>query len=280
MSGSDRPDWLAARIRREPTDTSGLVVRDSTPVVCFGDQRTARVATLGNNPSFREFLGADGRLLTDGRRRLETLESLGAARLSELTDDQVRRVLDGCYDYFDRNPSEWFDGLGPVLANLGTSYEDRTACHLDLVQWATEKVWTCRDLEKAQRRRLLDEDEPFLIEQLAWDRPGAGRLELVLVNGDTCYRQCRDVGVPWVEAERLDAGGKSARFWFAEWHGVRLIGWSTNLAYRPTSALLKAAVPERAVQLVEQLGWTPTAARPSRVPSREPVSLHDRTSQR
>lgn len=255
MGGSDSLDWLAARICREPPDMS-LVVPDSTPVLCFGDQRTARVATLGINPSFREFLGADARLLTGRQRRLQTLQSLGAVRLSELTDDQVRRVLDDCYDYFDGNPCEWFDALGPVLEQFGVSYKDRSACHLDLVQWATEQAWTCRNVSKAQRRRLLDEDEPFLIKQLSWDRPGVGRFELILVNGDTCYRQCRDIGVPWMEAERLEVGGKSARFWFAEWHGVRLICWSTNLAYRPTSALLKRAVPERAAQLVERLGWT------------------------
>lgn len=258
MGGSDGFGWLAARIRREPPDPSGLVVTDSTPVVCFGDQRTARVATLGINPSFREFLGADGRLLTGGQRRLQTLSSLGAEHLCELTDDQVCRVLDGCYNYFDGNPYEWFDALGQVLGSFGVSYSDRSACHLDLVQWATERVWTCSDLTKAQRRRLLDEDEQFLTEQLSWNRPDVGRYELVLVNGDTCYRQCRDVGVPWEEAERLQVGGKSARFWFAEWHGVRLICWSANLAYRPTSALLKAAVPEHAAQLVERLGWTPS----------------------
>ncbi len=255
------PDWLIARVRHDPSSLPGLVVPGSTPVVCFGDQRSARVATLGINPSFREFVDSDKRLLTGTKRRLETLESLGAERLSELNDEQVRRLLDGCYDYFQHNPLDWFDALGPVLDQVGASYKARSACHLDLVQWATSKAWKDRGLEEAHRRALLSEDAPFLIKQLTWDRPGAGPLELVLVNGDTCYKQCKAVGVRWSEPDRQVFEGKPATFWWAKWHGVRLLCWSTNLAYGATPAVLIEAVPRHARALLEDLGWLPSTAK-------------------
>ena len=39
------------------------IVEQSTPVVAFGDCTTARVATLGINPSYEEFQDSNGVLL-------------------------------------------------------------------------------------------------------------------------------------------------------------------------------------------------------------------------
>ena len=54
----------------------------STPVVAFGDVRKAAVATLGWNPSKREFLDSRGNELVRTERRLETLASLGESDLA------------------------------------------------------------------------------------------------------------------------------------------------------------------------------------------------------
>ena len=56
------------------------VVPGSTPVVAFGDPFVATVATLGINPSLREFLNG-GQFLDGPSRRLATLRSLGAESL-------------------------------------------------------------------------------------------------------------------------------------------------------------------------------------------------------
>jgi hypothetical protein len=50
----------------------------------------------------------------------------------------------------DRNPyRRWFDPLDQALrAAFGVSYYAGTACHLDLVQWATTPVWNNRDRRK------------------------------------------------------------------------------------------------------------------------------------
>jgi hypothetical protein len=55
------------------------VVAGSTPVVSFGDPLRTRIATLGINPSRKGFLDDQGQLLAGARRRLATLDSIGAA---------------------------------------------------------------------------------------------------------------------------------------------------------------------------------------------------------
>ena len=66
------PDYVVAMVRRSPPEQSS-VAPGSTPVVAFGDPTRAEIATLGINPSAREFV-EDGRLLTGDHRRLATLD--------------------------------------------------------------------------------------------------------------------------------------------------------------------------------------------------------------
>lgn len=73
------PPQLVAMVRRVPP-TGAPVVRGSVPVVAFGDPERAEVATLGINPSHREF-AENGVLLSGQQRRLATLESLGPPSL-------------------------------------------------------------------------------------------------------------------------------------------------------------------------------------------------------
>ncbi len=75
-------DALHVRLRRLPSRSS---VAGSLPVVFFGDLVTARVATIGLNPSPQEYLNPAGEELTGNRRRFETLASLGATTRESLT---------------------------------------------------------------------------------------------------------------------------------------------------------------------------------------------------
>jgi hypothetical protein len=44
---------------------------------------------------------------------------------------------------------KWFDQMEEfVLTNTGYSYFDGTACHLDLIQWATDPVWSSELITK------------------------------------------------------------------------------------------------------------------------------------
>jgi hypothetical protein len=88
MAG-DVPDYLVRMVRRPAPTTA--VIPGTTPVVAFEDPRRAEIATLGINPSLREFHGADGRPLTEKRRRLSTLGSLLAQK--NTSESLSRNVL-------------------------------------------------------------------------------------------------------------------------------------------------------------------------------------------
>src|SRR5690242_3216268 len=133
-SAADIPDYIEARTRQHPPATA-LV--GSTPVIAFGDVCKSTVATLGWNPSKIEFLDRNGNYLVEDKRRLETLASLGENDLVAASNDSVRRVFQGCNNYFHRHPYHWFNKLEKILKHVGVSYYDGSACHLDFVQWAT-----------------------------------------------------------------------------------------------------------------------------------------------
>lgn len=107
----------------------------------------------------------------------------------------------------------------------GTYYgEGANACHLDLVQWATDPTWG--GIGRQTRRRLLDDDLPFLLDQVR-----ASRLRLILVNGNGVLRVLgREAGCRLRQVgDRLECGSVVSRIMEGELEGVRLLGWSANL---------------------------------------------------
>ena len=113
------------------------------PVPFFGRITEATVATVGINPSNREFVAPDGIELDGDERRLPTLASLSLEKWSHATGGDVRDVAHACLDYFDRNPYRlWFDVLERML-NIGgfSYYRGARAAHIDLVAYATISKW-------------------------------------------------------------------------------------------------------------------------------------------
>lgn len=220
------PDYIERRIRRSIPPDSG-VVPGSTPVVSFGNSRTAVFATLGINPSRAEFLAKNGDLLIGEYRRLSTHNSLGIDSLADAPVSLVTQVLRDCDNYFAINPySRWFNQLEGVLNECGASYYNGTACHLDLVQWATDPTWGRLD-PKSIKKHLLDADAAFLADQLSREN-----ISVLLVNGSAVISQLeRSLGVTFIEQApitgyrlhdtRLFTGTISGK--------ITVIAWSTNL---------------------------------------------------
>jgi hypothetical protein len=126
------------------------------PVPFFGDLSSAVVATVGINPSNREFVDYAGRALDEEERRLPTLRSLGVQRWSDVDASHVREIIYACTEYFERNPYDrWFRTLQRILEPSGlTFYGSRpTSCHIDLVPFATEDKWGT--LALSDRKDLL-----------------------------------------------------------------------------------------------------------------------------
>ena len=141
--------------RLEESTLSGAnVIPWSCPVPSFGDPSSSIVATLGLNPSNREFVDGAGNELDGDQRRFHTLRSLELSRWSDATARHLELIIDSCRAYFSRNPDDgWFRKLDYLISGTKASYYDDTAaaCHLDLIPYATSCKWT----ELTQRQRSL-----------------------------------------------------------------------------------------------------------------------------
>src|SRR5438094_2076415 len=116
---------LSILVRRlDDTAMSGAdVIPWSCPVPSFGDISRSRIATLGLNPSNREFVDESGTELDGPSRRFHTLKSLGLARWSDVGTRHLQLILDSCLAYFSRNPyNGWFRKLDQIISGTPASY--------------------------------------------------------------------------------------------------------------------------------------------------------------
>lgn len=138
----------------EPALRATAIIPWSSPVPAFGDLASSRVATLGLNPSNREFVDENGRELNGSVRRFHTLTSLGLHSWREATPSHYKLIDETCRQYFSTNPYDlWFRKLDRLITGTGFSYYSGSACHLDLIPYATACKWT--ELTSGQRERLL-----------------------------------------------------------------------------------------------------------------------------
>ena len=206
------------------------ITPQTTPVVAFGRPQQARVATLGINPSDREFSRRDGSLLPPDRKRLVDREMLNIDDESELSLEDAERVVEGGYSYFE-NPDKvyktWFSWMETyAVLPSGASYFDGTACHLDIVQWATSPVW--RDLHPHRAQRiLLDADVEFLRFQLT-----TYKIPLLLLNGRAVLNQFVALRICDLEEEKNVSkreGARGCQFVVGNFASTKVLGWTNNI---------------------------------------------------
>jgi hypothetical protein len=167
----------------------------ASPVPCFGDLQHASVATLGINPSNREFVDDEGEELTNRDRRFHTLNSFGLDHWSQARNGEIEQIIESCAEYFFRNPyGVWFNRLNPIVGATGCSYYDRLfpACHIDLLPFATDAKWG--SLFASRRRKILQENADLLVQLIQ-----ASNLELIILNGQSVVSEF--VAVTDVELE-------------------------------------------------------------------------------
>jgi len=152
-------DILSTLIKKinSPELSSSNIIKWSTPIPSFGDISTSTVATLGLNPSNREFVDSCGDELHGKERRFHTLGSLGLNNWDNINNQHIDLIDKSCREYFFNNPYDtWFKSLDILMSDLGVSYYNKdmpTACHLDLVPYATIKKWG--RLTTSQQHQLL-----------------------------------------------------------------------------------------------------------------------------
>lgn len=181
------PSYVLDRLRQAPSAAS---VQGSLPIIAFGDYSTAQVATIGINPSQREYLDSRGNELDGTRRRFATLRSLGCERRQDLSDVQCEVALDAMRHYFHRDTVyAWFRPLDRVLEGFGIEKRFRQACHLDLIQEATSPTWSKLRVERpALAQELLSQDLPFLRQQIENSEIG-----LLICDGRTAFERIRQL---------------------------------------------------------------------------------------
>lgn len=175
------------------------VIRWGCPVPSFGDLSNSHVATLGLNPSNREFMDGSGNELQGPQRRFHTLSSLGLKSWAEADARHLRLILDTCLTYFRRNPYDtWFRKLDLVLSGAKASYYSASsaACHLDLIPYATERKWT--ELAGRQRSALLAATSDTLA-LLLRDSP----IRTLILNGRSVVDQFEDMAAAHLERQEM-----------------------------------------------------------------------------
>jgi hypothetical protein len=111
-----------------------------------------------------------------------------------------------------------------LRTGLGVSYYDGSACHLDLVQWATDPVWG-KIPSSAAREALLEDGVPHLRAQLTREN-----VRLVLLNGRQVIDQVTSLGLAeLIDIRNISLGRQPCRLLLGTGRGVRWLGWSTNL---------------------------------------------------
>lgn len=152
-----------------------------SPILSFGNVTTARIATVGLNPSNREFVDKAGSELNGAERRFHSLGSLGLQNWKDVKQEHLSAILTLCYEYFDRNPYDgWFKKLDYIISGTKMSYyfPSSRACHLDLIPYATSCKWT--ELSSEQKGLLLKMSSDVLGMLL-----NDSSIELIILNGKT-----------------------------------------------------------------------------------------------
>jgi len=236
-------DLLLQRIMKAPPIRE-YITPESTPVVAFGNPLTAKVATIGINPSSREFLDAKGQLLSEANRRLADFRYLGIKSHSEIDETVAKKILEESNSYFKRDDSvyQWFAPLQKyVLEPAKASFRDSTATHLDLVQWSTDPVWGSIDDSNA-RNALIKDDIRFLEELLR-----SSSYQIVFMNGATVVKTLQKFGLVELEQDGwtpLGKGTKKSALWKGRivGSGATCLGWSLNLQHYQTTEANKEAL--------------------------------------
>jgi hypothetical protein len=183
------------------------VIRWGCPVPSFGDPSNARVATVGLNPSNREFVDKLGNELQGPFRRFHTLSSLCLASWSDVDARHLRLILESCRTYFHGNPYDtWFRRLDQVVSRAGASFYDPScaACHLDLIPYATARKWT--ELSARQRASLLAVAADTL-GLLLRDSP----VRILILNGQSVVNQFQAIAGICLERQQMRTWSLSRR---------------------------------------------------------------------
>lgn len=170
-------------------------------------------------------------------------QTLGYYPGTPLTQEVAELILEGNKNYFtgeNANPYSWFNAVQDyALSPIGAFYGTGSAAHVDLVQWATDPVWS--DIEdETTRQALIEEDIEFLRElfQLKkWDA--------IIINGSLAIDTLTNYGMLEIKTtETQKVHDKSRTFITGTRAKSNALGFSVNLPNPWTSTITKHYVAD------------------------------------
>ncbi|HCD53578.1 MAG TPA: hypothetical protein DEQ34_14110 [Balneolaceae bacterium] len=179
------------------------IISWASPIIMFGDIDKSHVATVGINPSDKEFLDSKGNEIDGALRRFHTLRSLGLNKWSQVSENQLSEILRLNQIYFKNNPyDKWFKKLDFLMSGSDLSYyfPYLSACHLDLIPFATKTKWG--SLNTQQKECLLSEGSNILGELVK-----KSTIKILLLNGKSVvdnFLKISDVDFKSMRQERWD----------------------------------------------------------------------------
>jgi hypothetical protein len=211
------------------TEPEKYLVPGSTPVISFGDFTTSDLLTLSINPSSKEFQKGS-KLLPVGSKRLVDKELLGIRNDEPINETHAKRIWEGCQKYFSEgsNPYSWFNDLDLVLGNIGRSYRDGKAAHVDLVQWATFPAWA--SIPRETQNSMVDADLEFLKFQIRQEN-----VRQIVINGRQVFdviRKLPDFDIEIVDEFKYQSGNlkkTNSLFIGTGPQKKKVIGWTSTL---------------------------------------------------
>ena len=220
---------IQERILKMTSPVGVGVIPMTTPVVSFGDFTTSRIATLGINPSSKEFLSGK-KLRSNQRKRLVDFETLGKKNQDSLTPQEAKQVWDGCKNYFSGKNAywSWFKHFDQILERIDSGYKSGLSAHLDLSPWATSPIWN--KMSEIEQSRLINHDLGFLTWQLK-ESP----IQTILFNGSTVRKALESTKGFHLQIDRdieYTAGGKGqvSKFYSGDGpSGELVLGWTLNM---------------------------------------------------
>jgi len=221
---------------KKPIEEGLYIVKGTTPILYFGNYKDAKACTIATNPSPKEFyVDRKSQVFQGKTKRFFTREELGKKDDEELTDENVKTVLDCCNDYFIRETynNEFFGELEIFINKYGYSFRNGSCVNLNLVQWATEPGVS--DLKTNEQSAHLINDI-HIIELLLNNK----NFEKIFLNGKTvvkefqeCFKNC-NLSPTTINNFKVKNGKPCSLIVYkGKYYNADVIGWSGFLGKDP-----------------------------------------------
>lgn len=157
------------------SSVSELIIKEYVPILYFGDIMNSKIATVGLNPSDKEYYDSKGQSYD----RFLNKQNLKINSWNEISNDEVLKIKMSFDFYFNNRPyKNWFNRLEDLLSEGEFSYyfPYNNTVHLDIIPVATKNKWG--NLSLSERDFLIDHFGNYL-EYLITE----SNIEICILNG-------------------------------------------------------------------------------------------------